>query len=120
MQEDVERVGLDWQMAKVDSPNFRSGAKVCPSCEGEPVVSLYSRRKVCETCFGSGKVYPGKFCQFCGRSIQYEYKNVLICGSATCEELAKKRVENKPATMFVSDREEMDSDALMRFHGLIM
>ncbi len=75
----------------VDAPNFRGSTRRCPSCEGNPSMSFFSRRKSCETCFGTGVVHLGMMCKFCGRSVQYEYKGSLICGSANCEELVKKK-----------------------------
>lgn len=80
------------KVKKLDSPGYRGKARECPSCDGQELVGKYRHRKVCETCFGSGVVYQGTFCPFCGRSPQLEHRGYLICGSEFCKGEADKKL----------------------------
>jgi hypothetical protein len=84
---------------KLDKPGYRGKVRQCPSCDGQTFVWKYGRKKDCETCLGSGVVYQGAFCPFCGRSIQIEWKGLLICGSDYCKEQTKKSSEKPVGTM---------------------
>lgn len=79
------------KVKKIDKAGFRGKVRQCPSCDGRPVVSAYRRKNICETCFGSGVVYQGVYCPFCGRSPQVEHKGLLICGTALCKAEAEKK-----------------------------
>jgi len=75
---------------KLDRPGYRGKVRQCPSCDGQRFVYKYGLKKDCETCLGSGVVYQGVFCPYCGRSIQIEHKGVLICGSDACKKSTEK------------------------------
>ena|SRR5258708_5574045 len=87
-------------MSKVDRPGYRGKVRQCPSCEGQELIGKFRIKRVCETCFGSGVVYQGTYCPFCGRSPQLEYNGLLICGTDFCKGKANtKSSDTKPITL---------------------
>lgn len=85
---------LNSKSSKVDIPSFRGTARKCPSCEGRKLVPAIIGYKKCETCLGTGIVHLGVYCQFCGRSVQFVYKEFAICGHTKCEEEVDKKLEH--------------------------
>src|SRR5208282_1971739 len=86
----------------VDKPEHRGTARTCPACEGIPPIRALFRKQVCETCGGSGKVHSGIRCEFCGRSVQFEYKGSLICWTEACMEAVESKLRDKKVSTYVN------------------
>ncbi len=71
----------------------------CPTCGGQAIFNSLIRSQVCETCGGSGKVLPGLMCFYCGRSVQKNYKGVLICGGGLCQSEVDKKLTDHSSLM---------------------
>lgn len=91
------------------TPKDKAVAVTCPRCEGQPVIKSLVKEQVCSTCGGTGKVHPGSYCQFCGRSIQVIYKGFLICANGACEvEVDKRLTEKHTPLVNLMDKDEYE------------
>ena len=109
---------MDWTWGREDGKLGTTGRKrvvakkkeasvTCPRCDGQPVIKSLLKAQVCDTCGGTGKVHPGSYCQFCGRSIQIIYKGFLICANEVCEvEVDKRLTEKHTPLMNLIDADE--------------
>jgi RecJ-like exonuclease len=103
-------------MSRVDQVEYRGSARTCPSCNGMPEFNIFGFEKKCKTCNGTGRVHTGIYCPFCGRSVQFEYKGLLICGSIACETEADKPVVDFRMGL---ERDEANEDAYAKLLGMI-
>ena len=94
-------------------PEYRGSMRICPSCQGMPLIS-----GICETCFETGVVHTGVSCEFCGRSVQYEYKEFLICGSSLCQAKVDEKIKS-PQSANSSEANEEEIDYWRNMYGLI-
>jgi len=94
-------------------PEYRGSARTCPSCDG-----IFMDAGFCETCSGTGIVHIGVSCEFCGRSVQYEYKEFLICGSSLCQAEVDKKIKS-PQSTSSSEADEDEVDYWRNMYGLI-
>ena len=96
-------------------PEYRGSARTCPSCEGNKILITGDD---CETCTGIGTVHLGISCEFCGRSVQYEYKEFLICGSSLCQAKVDEKIKSPKSTINLEVNED-DVDFWRNVYGLI-
>ncbi len=78
----------------------------CPTCEGRTPLE---KKEVCFTCGGTGIVYPGVKCFYCGRSVQRKVNNIEVCMNDACSVEADKKF--KPSSSGV----QSDADIIEEF-----
>ena len=102
-------------------PEYRGSARTCPICDGAKIICVSwdsKKDKDCETCLGTGVVHTGVSCEFCGRSVQYEYKEFLICGSSLCQAKVDEKIKS-PQSVASLEANEDDVDFWRNMYGLI-